>query len=347
MRLICPNCGAQYEVDDSVIPDGGRDVQCSACGQSWFQPGLRAQEEAQQAENVEEIPGAAEWDAFSAPESADLETTAKVPAKPAEPSAVEPDQAITSEAEREDAGEIDSQTNDENQNGDAGEIEAESKIEAASESDGAASESDEDANADEEEPAPGGDANRRMLDESLLAILREEADRETRARRNEGSSLETQTDLGLTPLPAALTARAAAMAAPAEAEAEVDATRDARLRPDPADVQTREGPRRDRLPDIEVINSTLRATSERGSAAAARDAPETRARRRTGFRIGFFSVIVVAALGAGIYGFAPRITAALPALEPTLARYVAAVDTGRIWLDAQMRSVIERLQSDS
>ncbi|MFV0335751.1 MAG: zinc-ribbon domain-containing protein [Tropicimonas sp.] len=37
MRLICPNCGAQYAVDDGVIPPEGRDVQCSACGGSWFQ----------------------------------------------------------------------------------------------------------------------------------------------------------------------------------------------------------------------------------------------------------------------------------------------------------------------
>ncbi len=37
MRLICPNCGAQYEVDDAVIPDQGRDVQCSNCGHTWFQ----------------------------------------------------------------------------------------------------------------------------------------------------------------------------------------------------------------------------------------------------------------------------------------------------------------------
>lgn len=37
MRLTCPGCMAQYEVDDSVIPDGGRDVQCSACGTTWFQ----------------------------------------------------------------------------------------------------------------------------------------------------------------------------------------------------------------------------------------------------------------------------------------------------------------------
>lgn len=37
MRLTCPNCGAQYEVPDGVIPPEGRDVQCSNCGNTWFQ----------------------------------------------------------------------------------------------------------------------------------------------------------------------------------------------------------------------------------------------------------------------------------------------------------------------
>ncbi len=37
MRLTCPNCGAQYEVPDEVIPFDGRDVQCSNCGDTWFQ----------------------------------------------------------------------------------------------------------------------------------------------------------------------------------------------------------------------------------------------------------------------------------------------------------------------
>lgn len=37
MRLTCPSCNAQYEVDDAVIPRAGRDVQCSACGNTWFQ----------------------------------------------------------------------------------------------------------------------------------------------------------------------------------------------------------------------------------------------------------------------------------------------------------------------
>lgn len=43
MRLICPNCGAQYEVADDVIPEDGRDVQCSNCAHTWFEtPGASA-----------------------------------------------------------------------------------------------------------------------------------------------------------------------------------------------------------------------------------------------------------------------------------------------------------------
>ncbi|KNG94399.1 zinc-ribbon domain-containing protein [Pseudaestuariivita atlantica] len=38
MRLVCPNCGAQYEVPSGVIPEDGRDVQCSNCGHTWFEP---------------------------------------------------------------------------------------------------------------------------------------------------------------------------------------------------------------------------------------------------------------------------------------------------------------------
>lgn len=37
MRLVCPNCVAQYEVADGTIPDTGRDVQCANCNHIWFQ----------------------------------------------------------------------------------------------------------------------------------------------------------------------------------------------------------------------------------------------------------------------------------------------------------------------
>lgn len=35
MRLICPRCGAQYEIDAAAIPAAGRDVECSACDHIW------------------------------------------------------------------------------------------------------------------------------------------------------------------------------------------------------------------------------------------------------------------------------------------------------------------------
>ena len=36
MLIKCPNCNAQYEVPDDIIPAAGRDVQCSSCSKTWF-----------------------------------------------------------------------------------------------------------------------------------------------------------------------------------------------------------------------------------------------------------------------------------------------------------------------
>ncbi len=36
MRLSCPTCHARYAVSASMIPAGGREVECSACGHVWF-----------------------------------------------------------------------------------------------------------------------------------------------------------------------------------------------------------------------------------------------------------------------------------------------------------------------
>lgn len=49
MRLICPNCDAQYEVAEDAIPEEGRDVQCSSCGHAWYQlsPSVLAAEAAE------------------------------------------------------------------------------------------------------------------------------------------------------------------------------------------------------------------------------------------------------------------------------------------------------------
>ena len=40
MRLTCPNCGAEYEVPDGMVPAAGRHVQCTACHTRWFVRGV-------------------------------------------------------------------------------------------------------------------------------------------------------------------------------------------------------------------------------------------------------------------------------------------------------------------
>ena len=60
MRLVCPNCDAEYEVDNAVIPDGGRDVQCSNCGHAWFQISPELEAEIASEEALYEAPPAAE-----------------------------------------------------------------------------------------------------------------------------------------------------------------------------------------------------------------------------------------------------------------------------------------------
>ncbi|MBR3371612.1 MAG: zinc-ribbon domain-containing protein [Rhodobacteraceae bacterium] len=37
MRITCPSCLAQYEIDAALLSKDGREVQCSACSHIWFQ----------------------------------------------------------------------------------------------------------------------------------------------------------------------------------------------------------------------------------------------------------------------------------------------------------------------
>lgn len=43
MRLTCPNCGAEYEVPEGMIPPGGKHVQCTNCHTRWFMRGVARQ----------------------------------------------------------------------------------------------------------------------------------------------------------------------------------------------------------------------------------------------------------------------------------------------------------------
>ena len=36
MIITCPNCNKQFRIDNSLIPNEGRDLQCSSCNLIWF-----------------------------------------------------------------------------------------------------------------------------------------------------------------------------------------------------------------------------------------------------------------------------------------------------------------------
>jgi len=168
-------------------------------------------------------------------------------------------------------------------------------------------------------PAPGAPPNGAYaMDESVLSILREEAEREALARRGMASPLESQPDLGVdTAMPDRQTA--AALAALETSD----------------DTSARPAARRDLLPDVEEINSTLRP---------AETGPESRTdvlvlgERKVGFRSGFLMVMTIAIIGAGVYTLEPRISTLVPALAGPLETYVGGVDALRQALDGIMRS---------
>ena len=271
MRMICPNCGAQYEVADDVIPASGRDVQCSNCGHTWF-----------------EQPGASEEAEHGAPVEA--------PSDPAPHSEPEP------------------------------EVEVAPEPEAVSEPE---PEPERTPEPEPEQPEP----QPRQIDPEVADILREEAEFEQAARQAEADPIETQPDLDLSQDP--------------DEDRRSREARDrlARLRGEPevaaavgaAIAKDAEAPRRELLPDIEEINSTLRP--EAGPSEMMDDEFEDAGRSE--FRRGFTLIVIFALIALAVYIFAPQISAAVPQAEPFLVSYVEWVDGLRIWLDGRMQRFID------
>ncbi|MEO1952355.1 zinc-ribbon domain-containing protein [Thioclava sp.] len=369
MRLVCPNCGAQYEVDDAVIPDGGRDVQCSNCGHGWFQPSkdmLSAEPDTTTAAPPPEgwdLDTETEAEAEAASEETEAEVTAETPIESealSEPEQVsepeplpEPEQQPEPEAATplpEPEPVVTTQSTDDTDAAIAAMV---------------STPEPEDQDDDEEDepglgPAPRvGATPRKPLDDGLLSILREEAEREAAQRRAEGSSeLETQDELNLEERETSEDAERAAEAAAADLarrrksaqdfsdlnESEEDRVADL-LGEDDEDMRAIRG--RERLPDIDEINSTLTATSDREGDSVAEFSPEMARRRRSGFSRGFIFVMAITAILALLYAFAPDIAAKVPALKSPLTQYVVAVDEGRIWLDDQLQILTHRLSPEA
>ena len=101
--------------------------------------------------------------------------------------------------------------------------------------------------------------------------------------------------------------------------------------------------RRDRLPDIEEISSTL---SPAVALPPDEDEPEPRRRSGSGFRLGFAIVLLLSALMAMVYVYAPRIIAEVPQSETYVRAYADAVDDGRLWLDRNLNRVLDAVGTE-
>ncbi|MCE8457752.1 hypothetical protein LZ188_14635, partial [Rhodovulum sulfidophilum] len=102
--------------------------------------------------------------------------------------------------------------------------------------------------------------------------------------------------------------------------------------PDPAPAEpSRSAARRDLLPDVEKITSTLSASTDRG-AASIPPAAAARNGLSGAFLAGFLVAVLVAAAALAAYLKAPAIAALNPALEGQVAAYVETVDAARAWL---------------
>lgn len=266
MRLICPNCDAQYEVDDSAIPEMGRDVQCSNCGHAWFQEREHRPEDA----------------------------TADLYREPEEPVAQPAPEAVAQNEDEDDDG-----------------------------------------------PSPPMQAPqvKRTLDDSVLSVLREEAEREVAARRAEATGVEVQGDLGLPP---PVKATVAAVVNPEVADDEapkvnrrIAAMKGQKLPPE------KPAARRDLLPDIEEINSSLRP-NDAAKLDSEDDLPDL-TKGSSGFKSGLALMLLIATVLAAVYVMAPQISQQIPAASDAMSSYVATVDEGRVWLDGIIRKATQLL----
>lgn len=286
MRLICPNCGAQYEVDDSVIPDNGRDVQCSNCGHTWYQRSAESITDEPEADSEDTISSVPEAEISTPPDEAQEPET--VP-EPPEIAASVPADAITDIPE-------DTTPN----------------------------------------TTPNSSAKPRELDSEVAGILQQEAERETAERTHEIAGLETQPDLGL-------------MEQTEDSDANIQKKMD-RLRgldddhgAAAAAAAIGRGPRKDLLPDIEELNSTLTATTD--DEADETDEITQEKRQRSGFRRAFAVTILIFTILVLVYAFAPQIAAKLPALKSVLASYVEWVNAMRLAIDTMMQTAADKLSA--
>ncbi|GAA6209537.1 zinc-ribbon domain-containing protein [Cognatishimia sp. WU-CL00825] len=411
MRLTCPNCSAQYEVPEDVIPAEGRDVECSSCNVTWFQahpdsvPDHETQDQASSAdpEWVPEVDASVEIEEVSDHEAAEdpddpeptpLEAPADKPEGIVSMAADATDQALAAavkeavrravpqqfaadDSSQDEANEAENLPDFENElnawlDGGTDPVEQSADYEQELAETAAALTAEQDLSLEFAEPvaepapensethqdgvdadrddakvetdAPAMAKQRRSLDPAIADVLREEAALEAEIRAEE-NGIESQPDLGLI-APVDEGARRARQSRERMAQLKGMSVEEAETPVKPVPPNSR----RDLLPDIEEINSTLRSTEDRSPSESPDGRRTANQRRAGGNRIGFALAILLVAAAAYVYTKPDTVTGAIPQTEPFVTGYVNAVDNGRLALDQQMTKLmhwLDGMSSDS
>ncbi len=326
MRLTCPNCGAQYEVPDDIIPETGRDVQCSNCGNTWFENPYDSAEDVGGVE-IQPAPPAPEPEPQPAPEP--QPEPEMVNAAPEEE-----DDVIASVLS------IDADDSDEHYEFEDPEIEEEDDEEDVAPADFHDYSEDDDSDDDADDEPIGVMPARirptrpaRTIDPAIASILREEADLAASRRTHEPDPIESQPDLGLDDL------SETPELAPEERQA-LEVQR--RLSTLKGEEPAADGPRKDLLPDIEEINSTLRSAADRTVPAGDKLEQDNRG----GFRTGFLGTIVAAGIAAAAYIYGEALGDMVPAVAAPLDSYSTWVDGLRVSLNSAVEGFVSSQSSD-
>ncbi|CUH75992.1 family finger-like domain protein [Tritonibacter multivorans] len=309
MRLTCPNCGAQYEVPEDVIPPEGRDVQCSNCGDTWFQLSAEALA-AEQEQNAPE---------------AEMPIDAAAEERPKRAIDPQVSQILREEAEREAAlrsapeGSLETQT--------------EMGLEDTFDPEGSpkpAAPADEVAAADPAAAAPEPDVEDPAAPDSDAT----EAPEVTEVTEPSDTSGAVQVAD-----PAEHAAVAAAVQGLMQSEDKPE-LKDPAPAPAPFGGRTRRSTsRRDLLPDIEDVSQDLSGDDTMTHSGAAEDTVVAAKQRSGGFRSGFVLMLLLMGIAVFVYAQAPDIADVLPEADSALTTYVSWVDGLRLWLDDLVRGL--------
>lgn len=180
--------------------------------------------------------------------------------------------------------------------------------------------------AEDSSPPPVAPAPRRKLNESLLAVLREEAAREADARRAEAARYEIQDDLGL-PEPA-----------PAANLPMVPHTGTDLALPMVADPALFTKP--EALPDpAELVEGFAAAPAPVEADLGPADISHLPAGKRARRWSGLWLALLLWLIAAGVYLAGPDLAARWPEAEPALRSYSAAIDGAREMLAALLAQI--------